>query len=127
MTGRVIVLATVAMAVAAIGATMDSQTTPRFIWNASASIPIGLYKVRPAHHLTVTALAVAYPPESLARWLEEGRYLPRGVPLIIPFSPWTGRQSVVSAPSLRSMDARWASRMKRTTADARFRSGRAVA
>jgi type IV secretory pathway protease TraF len=71
MTGRVIVLATVAMAVAAIGTTMDSGMIPRFVWNASASVPIGLYSVHPAHHLTVAALAVAYPPEPLAGWLEE--------------------------------------------------------
>jgi type IV secretory pathway protease TraF len=72
------------MAVAAIGTTMDQAMTPRFVWNASASVPIGLYKVHPAHHLTLTALAVAYPPEPLAGWLEERRYLPRGVPLIKP-------------------------------------------
>jgi type IV secretory pathway protease TraF len=53
------VLATVAIAVAAIGTTMDSGITPRFVWDASASVPIGLYSVHPAHHLTVTALAVA--------------------------------------------------------------------
>ena len=77
MTGRVIVLATAAMAVAAIGTTMDSGMIPRFVWNASASVPIGLYSVHPAHHLTVTALAVAYPPEPLAGWLAQGRYLAR--------------------------------------------------
>jgi hypothetical protein len=84
MTGRVIVLGTVAMAVAAIGTTMDAATTPRFVWNASASVPIGLHSVHPARHLTVAALAVAYPPEPLAGWLAERRYLPRGVPLLKP-------------------------------------------
>jgi type IV secretory pathway protease TraF len=65
MTGRLIVLGSVAIAVAAIGTTMDAGMTPRFVWNASASVPIGLYSVHPAHHLTVTALVVAYPPEPL--------------------------------------------------------------
>jgi conjugative transfer signal peptidase TraF len=91
MTGRLIVLATVAMAVAAIGTTMDPAITPRFVWNASASVPIGLYSVHPAHHLTVTAIAVAYPPEPLAGWLEERRYLPRGVPLIKPILALDGQ------------------------------------
>jgi type IV secretory pathway protease TraF len=40
----------VAMAVAAIGTTMDAGMTPRFVWNASASVPIGLYK---AHRRTI--------------------------------------------------------------------------
>jgi type IV secretory pathway protease TraF len=39
--------------------------TPRFVWSASASVPTGLYSVHPAHPLTVTALAVAYPPEPM--------------------------------------------------------------
>jgi conjugative transfer signal peptidase TraF len=91
MTGRLIVLATVAMAVAAIATTMDPAITPRFVWNASASVPIGLYSVRPPHHLTATALAVAYPPEPLAGWLEERRYLPRGVPLIKPILALDGQ------------------------------------
>jgi type IV secretory pathway protease TraF len=47
--------------------------------------------VHPAHHLTVTALAVAYPPEPLARWLEERRYLPRGVPLLKPILALDGQ------------------------------------
>jgi hypothetical protein len=38
MTGCVIVLATLAMAVAIIGTTMVAGMTPRFVWNASASV-----------------------------------------------------------------------------------------
>ena len=64
---------------------------PRFVWNASASVPIGLYSVHPAHHLTVSALAVAYPPEPLAGWLAQGRYLPRGVPLLKPILALDGQ------------------------------------
>ncbi|PPD10112.1 MAG: S26 family signal peptidase [Methylocystis sp.] len=55
---------------------------PLVVWNASASVPVGLYAVRPIGDLTVTDLVVARPPESLADWLAERRYLPRGVPLI---------------------------------------------
>jgi conjugative transfer signal peptidase TraF len=105
MTGRVIVLATVAMAVAAIGTTMDSGMIPRFVWSASASVPIGLYSVHPAHHLTVTALAVAYPPELLARWLAQRRYLPRGVPLLKPILALDG-QAVSRVGSLITIDGR---------------------
>jgi conjugative transfer signal peptidase TraF len=105
MTGRLVVLETVATAVAAIGTTMDAGMTPRFVWNASASVPIGLYSVHPAHHLTVTALAVAYPPEPLAGWLEERRYLPRGVPLIKPVLALAG-QTVCRAGPLFTVDGR---------------------
>jgi conjugative transfer signal peptidase TraF len=61
---------------------MGAKPVPRFVWNASESVPIGLYRVQTAGQLIVTDLVVAYPPEDLATRLAEGGYLPRGVPLI---------------------------------------------
>ena len=55
---------------------------PRFIWNASASAPIGLYAVEPAGRIEVTDLVAVQPPDALADRLDARRYLPRGVPLI---------------------------------------------
>lgn len=55
---------------------------PRFIWNASASVPIGLYAVEPAGPIEVADLVAVQPPDALAELLEARRYLPRGVPLI---------------------------------------------
>ena len=54
----------------------------RFIWNASASVPIGLYRIVSGDHVGVTDLAVVMPPDDLAAFLDERRYLPRGLPLI---------------------------------------------
>lgn len=54
----------------------------RFIWNASASVPIGLYRMVPGNHVAVTDLAVVMPPDDLAVFLDQRRYLPRGLPLI---------------------------------------------
>jgi conjugative transfer signal peptidase TraF len=56
--------------------------SPKFIWNASASVPIGLYTVHPAGALNVTELVVVRPPEALASFLDERRYLPIGVPML---------------------------------------------
>ena len=58
------------------------QPAPRLIWNASASVPIGLYAVHPAGALQAGELLVVAPPEPLAAFLDERRYLPRGVPLL---------------------------------------------
>ncbi|MHB2266361.1 S26 family signal peptidase [Aliihoeflea sp. PC F10.4] len=54
----------------------------RFIWNASASVPVGLYRIVPADRMEVTDLAVVMPPDELADFLAERGYLPRGLPLI---------------------------------------------
>lgn len=69
---------------AALGATASAffHPLPRLIWNASASVPIGLYAVHPAHKLAVTELVVVRPPEHLARFLGERHYLPVGVPML---------------------------------------------
>jgi conjugative transfer signal peptidase TraF len=56
--------------------------SPRFIWNASASVPIGLYAIRPAGVLRVTELVVVRPPAALATFLDERHYLPKGVPML---------------------------------------------
>lgn len=55
---------------------------PRLIWNASASVPIGLYAVAPEHSLRCNDLVVVAPPAPLAAFLARGGYLPRGVPLL---------------------------------------------
>ena len=65
-----------------IGLPAIFHPAPRLIWNASASVPIGLYAVHPAGWLNIGELVVVTPPEPLASFLAERRYLPKGVPLL---------------------------------------------
>ncbi|WP_027146315.1 S26 family signal peptidase [Mesorhizobium sp. WSM3626] len=55
---------------------------PWLIWNASASAPIGLYRIEQGGTPKVGDLAVVMPSKALAGFLAERRYLPRGVPLL---------------------------------------------
>ncbi|MBB3810074.1 S26 family signal peptidase [Pseudochelatococcus contaminans] len=55
---------------------------PRLIWNASASVPIGLYSLAPVEAVETGDLVAVRPPEALAAFLDARGYLPRGVPLI---------------------------------------------
>ncbi|KAA5601764.1 S26 family signal peptidase [Blastochloris sulfoviridis] len=52
------------------------------IWNASASVPIGLYAINPLGGFEVTDLVVIEPPEAIASFLAAGGYVPRGVRLM---------------------------------------------
>jgi conjugative transfer signal peptidase TraF len=70
------------LATCALLSTAGIKHDPLLVWNASASVPIGLYAVRPIGDLAVTDLVVARPPEPLASWLAERGYLPKGAPLI---------------------------------------------
>ncbi len=60
-----------------VGLSVLFRPAPRPIWNTSASVPIGLYAVRPAGALHVGELLVVMPPEPLATFLNERRYLPK--------------------------------------------------
>jgi conjugative transfer signal peptidase TraF len=65
-----------------VGLSVLFRPAPRLIWNASASVPIGLYAVHPAGALHANELLVVMPPEPLATFLDERHYLPKGVPLL---------------------------------------------
>jgi conjugative transfer signal peptidase TraF len=58
------------------------QAPPSFVWNASASVPTGLYRLQEAGRLNVTELVAVLPPEPLASFLDLNGYLPRGLPML---------------------------------------------
>ena len=65
-----------------IGVSTLFNPAPKLLWNASASVAIGLYAVHRAGALHVGELLVVAPPEPLATFLDQRRYLPKGVPLL---------------------------------------------
>jgi conjugative transfer signal peptidase TraF len=79
---RVCAVMTIYFAAIAISLSALFHPSPRLIWNASASVPIGLYRIRPAEPLHIGELVAAIPPEPLASYLAERGYLPEGVPLL---------------------------------------------
>lgn len=52
------------------------------VWNASASVPVGLYLLEMTDERYFTELVAVVPPEPLATFLAAGNYLPRGVPML---------------------------------------------
>lgn len=56
--------------------------TPRLVWNASASAPIGLYWVRPGADLEPGDMVVAQLPQAVRQMAARRRYLPLNVPLV---------------------------------------------
>jgi conjugative transfer signal peptidase TraF len=81
MSARCAALFTTVAATGFVLSTLEGAT-PHYIWNASNSVPIGLYSVRPTTHLAVTELVVIQPPELLAAFLDLNGYLPIGVPML---------------------------------------------
>ena len=76
---------TLAIMLVGVSATVSpglADCPPWLIWNASASVPIGLYAIHAVGALRVGVLVAIKPPEPLASFLADRRYLPRGVPLM---------------------------------------------
>ncbi|WP_316189619.1 S26 family signal peptidase [Bradyrhizobium sp. SZCCHNS1054] len=57
-------------------------TPLRLVWNASASVPIGLYTLAPAPDLEIGDLVAVLPDKPLADFMVERGYIGRGVPLL---------------------------------------------
>lgn len=112
----------IATAIAASGFAVSFATVavvdplPRIIWNASASAPIGLYRIQPDHDPPTGALVAVTLPRELARWLSARGYLPEGVPLLKHVAA-KGGQRVCRIGAAVSVDAR-------PVAIARARDGR---
>ena len=57
-------------------------TSTKFVWNVSASAPIGLYRIEPAERLEVPDLVAVMPPEPLENFMVRRGYIGRDVPLL---------------------------------------------
>lgn len=64
-----------------IGFSVVADPAPTLVWNASASAPIGLYRVMPGA-ITRGDLVLVRPPNAVAQLAAERGYLPMGIPLI---------------------------------------------
>ncbi|QDX27009.1 S26 family signal peptidase [Sphingomonas suaedae] len=69
-------------AIAAVVLPAFLRPAPRLVWNASASVPIGLYSTRPAASARLGDLVAAYAPAPVARLMAERHYLPLRVPML---------------------------------------------
>lgn len=67
---------------ALFGAVAALAPQPRLVWNASASMPLGLYRIDVGRRPLAGELALIDPPEHIAALLAARGYLPRGVPLL---------------------------------------------
>jgi conjugative transfer signal peptidase TraF len=64
------------------GAPILFRPAPKLVWNASASVPVGLYAIHPIDVIRSGELVLVLPPEAVARYLDQRGYLPRGVPIL---------------------------------------------
>ena len=90
MTRRVAWTGLSSAAVLLILAPSVTQPRPELLWNATASTPVGLYRLQAANVLHDGDLVAALPPAPIASFLARGGFLPRGVPLLKHVAALTG-------------------------------------
>lgn len=127
MSGRLVTLIIMICAAAVVIATMGPKPMPSLVWNASESVPVGLYRVRPAGKLIVTDLVVALPPEPLATFLAEAGYLPAACRSSSASLRFQGRRSAARGLPSWSTESKWEWRASGTVAVAGSPHGRTAA
>ena len=75
-------IAIIGAGITALGLTAALPPAPRFVWNASASAPIGLYAVTPGADADPGDTVIARVPEPWRILAASRRYLPANVPLV---------------------------------------------
>jgi conjugative transfer signal peptidase TraF len=96
-------LITMSIAIVVHVLSLCMKPAPLLLWNASESVPIGLYSIESGDQFAVTNLVVAMPPSPLATFLDERGYAPLGVPLIKRILALPG-QSVCRSELVISVD-----------------------
>ncbi|MBO9580159.1 MAG: S26 family signal peptidase [Sphingobium sp.] len=83
-------VAVTAIGIAILLACAAVPPAPRLVWNASASAPIGLYRVSPGAWPEPGDMVIARVPERFRRLAAERRYLPMNVPLVKRVAAYAG-------------------------------------
>ncbi|MFT8471313.1 S26 family signal peptidase [Acetobacter persici] len=94
-------------AVLGVGASMVLHPAPRLLWNETASVPVGLYRLRPDSAPHVGDLVAVGLPRHEAMLLATRSYLPLGVPLLKPVAAVAG-QTVCRASQRITIDGKFA-------------------
>ena len=81
MRRRLLALALSGVSVAALGLASVTQFTPRLVWNASASAPIGLYRTE-MRAPEIRDYVLVQPNRDVEILIAERGYLPENIPLL---------------------------------------------
>ena len=78
-------------AVLGVGASLAFHPAPRWVWNETASVPVGLYRIQSSAPIRVGDIVAIRLPGHEATLLAARGYLPFGVPLLKPVAALAGQ------------------------------------
>jgi len=114
---RLLLVLSIATGCAALAIPGLTNPAPRLIWNASPSVPIGLYRLLPGTAPRLGDLVVVRLPDPARGLAAVRHYLPAGVPLLKRVAALAGDRVCALDASLSINGARRAIRLRRDTAN----------
>src|SRR3546814_13893998 len=91
----------------AVLATLVVTTATHLVWNASPSIPTGLYAIRGKASLHVGERVAIEPPAELRRMMRERGYLPDRMPLLKRIAAVRSEERRVGKECVSTCRSRW--------------------
>lgn len=91
-------------ALVALTAPLALDPVPRLVWNASASAPIGLWRITPAAPIGVGDHVLVEPPPAVRRLAAQRHYLPANVPMIKAVAAVSGDKVCAAGPWIEVND-----------------------
>lgn len=74
---------------------------PRLIWNASASAPIGFWRIQPSAPVSTGEMVLLKTPETVRELAAERRYIPLNIPLLKRLRAQQGDTVCAAGPAIR--------------------------
>jgi len=98
----IIALAAIGLGCLAVSAALDIavKPAPRLVWNASASAPVGLWRIRPGAPIRPGDMVVVTTPASVRALAAKRRYLPANVPLLKQVAALDGDTVCAAGPTI---------------------------
>ena len=84
-----------------------------FVWNASASVPIGFYLINRPRDVRIGDLVAVMPPKPLADFMVERGYIGRNVPLLKHVAALPGQQVCRTGNAITVDDVRFGDALDR--------------
>lgn len=110
---RVKLLALSALAAAPVAASLVWTVPTLFVWNASASVPVGLYSISRNSAVRSGDMVVVWIPGNERSLAASRRYVPANVPLVKRVAAAQGDRLCASGPDIRINGRLVATRLKR--------------
>lgn len=99
--GRLAILGLAKVGIVGIALAHTGNFRPVLVYNASASVPLGYYRVLRTNDLNVSDIVLLHTPASVRELADQRRYLPKSVPMIKYVAALSGDEVCAAGDEIR--------------------------